>query len=274
MMPEYTPAPRTQHSNSTAGYTGHPQASVDILGVQVHCVDTEGMLAQIAAWVDAARSAQTHCRQVCTVNPEFIVDARRSPEFAAVLARADLRVPDGIGVLWAARMQGVRLPERVTGSDGIYDICKRAAREGWRVYFLGAAPGVAQHTAEILSELYPGLRVAGCFPGSPSDTSWPEIAERLTVARPDILFVAYGHPRQDHWIDRHRHELPVAVALGVGGAFDFVAGVTPRAPRWMRDLGLEWLYRLIRQPWRWRRMAKLPVFGATVLAQTLRRPHA
>ncbi len=273
-MPEYPSAQSRSNSSITPGCPGRIPASVDILGVQVHCVDTEGMLAQIAAWVDAARDSQARCRQVCTINPEFVVDARRNSEFAAVLARADLRVPDGIGVLWAARLQGVRLTERVTGSDGIYAICKRAAREGWRVYFLGAAPGVGQRTAEILSGLYPGLRVAGSFPGSPSDADWSEIAARLAAAKPDILFVAYGHPRQDLWIDRHRDELSAAVALGVGGAFDFVAGVTPRAPRWMRRLGLEWLHRLIRQPWRWRRMAKLPVFGATVLVQTLRRPRA
>ncbi len=259
----------------------HPRAAVDILGVQVDCVDTAATLERMAAWIDAARAAdqaasspRLACRQICTVNPEFVIDARRNPDFAAVLRRADLRVPDGIGILWAARLQGVRLYERVTGSDSIYEICKRAAREGWRVYFLGAAPGVGQRTAEILSRLYPGLRVAGTFAGSPDVAAWPKIAARLAAARPDIVFVAYGHPRQDFWIDRHRAELPAAVALGVGGAFDFVAGVTTRAPRWMRRLGLEWLHRLIRQPWRGRRMAKLPVFGAAVLWQRLRRPRA
>ena len=195
--------------------------------------------------------------QICTMNPEFIMTARRDPLFAAVLRQADLCVPDGGGILWAARRQGVHLHERVTGSDGIYRICQRAAACGWRVYFLGAAEGVAEEAGHRLAALYPGLQVSGAYGGSPHDDSWPEIAARLKAVQPDILFVAYGHPRQDLWIAQHRQELPVKVALGIGGAFDFVAGVIPRAPAWARQWGVEWLYRLLQQPWRWRRMAVL-----------------
>ena len=180
-------------------------------------------------------------RQVCTVNPEFIMAARRHPAFAQALAAADLCTPDGIGVLWAARLAGVRLDERVTGSDAIYRLCERAAAQGWRIFFLGAAPGVAERAAAELTRLYPGLPVAGTYAGSPADTDWPQIRQHLAAAPADLLFVAYGHPRQDIWIHQHREELPVAVALGVGGAFDFVAGITPRAPLLLRRLGLEWL---------------------------------
>lgn len=246
--------------------------TVTILGVAVHRVDFAATLEQIAGWVAQRRAAPLAplpCRQVCTVNPEFIVDARRSPAFAAVLAGADLRVPDGVGVLWAARLFGAPLCERVTGSDGIYRICERAAAEGWRVYFLGAAPGVAERTASILAARYPGLAVAGCYSGGPGDEQWPEIGRRLAEARPDVLFVAFGHPKQDFWIAGHRHELAAAVALGVGGAFDFVAGVAVRAPRWMQRMGLEWLHRLWREPWRWRRMSKLPRFAVAVLLARL-----
>ena len=270
----------TSDDNRTARpCTAHQPATVGILGVQVDCIDTAQLLSRIEDWVERAR-AETHtttsgsteghrCRQVCTVNPEFVIDARRDSVFAQVLQRADLRVADGIGIIWAARLQGVELPERVTGSDGIYRICARAADRGWRVYFLGAAPGVAQRTADNLRRKYPRLQVAGAFSGSPNTKDWPEIATRLASALPDILLVAFGHPRQDFWIDQHRHELPAAVAIGVGGAFDFVAGITVRAPMWMRRLGLEWLYRLIRQPWRWRRMSKLPVFAALAVRQSL-----
>lgn len=255
----------------------HAFPTVNILGVSIDCIDNAQLLHQIEDWVNAARTCAATsdpsqnfvCRQVCTVNPEFIIDARRNSAFADVLRRADLRVADGVGIIWAARLQGVKLPERVTGSDGVYRICERAAAKGWRVYFLGAAPGVAQRTANILQQRYQGLQVAGTYAGSPKDNDWPTIAEKLAAANPDILLVAYGHPRQDQWIDRHRDQLPVAVAIGVGGAFDFVAGVTVRAPMWMRRLGLEWLHRLIRQPWRWRRMAKLPVFAAAVIRQTV-----
>ncbi len=244
-----------------------------ILGVHVDHVDFAGLLDRLDWWVvqRRAHSQDQYCRQICTVNPEFIVDAQSNDAFAAVLRRADLRVPDGVGVLWAARLLGAApLHERVTGSDGIYRIAERAAQHGWRVFFLGAGLDVAQQTAERLRALYPGLIVAGAYTGSPSDSDWPAIAAWLQSTQPDILFVAFGHPKQDFWIHRHRAELPVAVALGVGGAFDFVAGVAVRAPHWLQRLGLEWLDRLIRQPWRWRRMTKLPLFVLLVLRQKLR----
>lgn len=262
------------------GRAGPQPDQVDILGTRIDCVDFAGALALIETWVaerragdaaDPAAAAQPYrCRQICTVNPEFIIDARRDPAFAAVLARADLRVPDGVGVVWAARLAGHPLQERVTGSDGIYRICERAAARGWRVFFLGAGPGIAAQAAAILRDLYPGLVVAGAYGGSPADADWPAAAAWLTATQPDILFVAYGHPRQDFWIDRRRAELPAAVAVGVGGAFDFVAGVAARAPRWMQRLGLEWLHRLITQPWRWRRMLKLPVFAGLVVSRAMR----
>jgi N-acetylglucosaminyldiphosphoundecaprenol N-acetyl-beta-D-mannosaminyltransferase len=238
--------------------------TVNILGVEVHRVDVAATLEQIARWIAAPAAT---CRQICTVNPEFIIDANRDQKFADALRRADLRVPDGVGVLWAARLLGAPLRQRVTGSDGIYQICERAAREGWRVFLLGAGPGVAERAAQLLMARYSGLQVVGTYAGSTTDAEWPAIQGRLAAARPDILFVAYGHPRQDLWIDAHRHELPVKVALGIGGALDFVAGVAQRAPLWVRRLGLEWLHRLIRQPWRWRRMAKLPVFALRVARQ-------
>ncbi len=240
--------------------------SIDILGVQIDCIGVESMLVQFGAWITDEDGG---CRQVCTVNPEFVMDARRDSAFANVLRRADLRVADGIGILLAARMQGVALPSRVTGSDGIYQICERAAERGWSVFFLGAAPGVAQKTARVLQGQYPQLRVAGAYAGSPQQRDWTLIEQRLTDAQPDILLAAFGHPKQDYWIDHHRHELPSAVAMGVGGAFDFVSGMTVRAPRWMRRLGLEWLHRLMREPWRWRRMSRLPVFAALAARQAI-----
>lgn len=249
-------------------------SSVDILGVRIHRVDFAQTLDQIARWVAerhaaqlAPRNSSLATRQLCTVNPEFVMEAHRDPAFAAVLDRADLCAPDGVGILWAGRLLGQPFAERVTGSDGIYRICERAAAEGWRVYLLGAAPGVAEQTAARLCGHYPGLRVAGTFSGSPRDDGWPEIEQRLAAAQPDVLFVAFGHPRQDFWIDKHRHELPAAVSMGVGGAFDFVAGVTQRAPLWMQRLGLEWLHRLVNEPWRWRRMRVLPVFAGLVMGQ-------
>ncbi len=246
-------------------------ATVTILGVTIACVDFAATLALIADWVTTAdlprhaSAGRSTTRQICTVNPEFIMHARSDPAFARVLRQADLCVPDGVGVLWAARQQGVHLTERVTGSDGIFRICARAADAGWTVFLLGAAPGVAATAAAALQARYPTLKVVGTHGGAPTAAAWPMIREQLQVTAPHILFVAYGHPHQDRWIADHRDELPARVAIGVGGAFDFVAGVTIRAPGWMQRLGLEWLHRLITQPWRWRRMLVLPRFIWLVL---------
>ncbi len=230
-------------------------APIEILGVPVHPVTYEDFLDLTAAFIE-----QGAPRQICTANPEFVMTARRNPEFMAVLQRADLVLADGAGLLWAARRLGRSLPQRVTGSDGIYYLAERAAREGWRMYFLGAGPGVAQRTAELLMSRYPGLQVAGAYAGSPADEDYPTIAERIHSARPDILLVAYGAPQQDLWIARHKEELGVAVSMGVGGAFDHVTGVRRRAPRLLIRLNLEWLWRLVTQPWRWRRQLDLPRF--------------
>ena len=257
---------------------GQTWPSVGVAGVNIHCVDFADTLEQIAAWVDLHRTAMDDdqsrqhetlgpaiCRQISTVNPEFVVDAHRDPAFADTLAQVDLRVPDGIGVLWAANLRGAALRERVTGSDGIDRICRQAAANGWRVFFLGAAPGVAEQAAIRLRERYPSLIVCGAHSGSPNPDDWPAIHGYLSATSPDILFVAYGHPRQDIWIRQQIHDLPVAVAIGVGGAFDFVAGVTLRAPIWMQRLGIEWLHRLLHEPWRWCRMMKLPAFVGLVI---------
>lgn len=238
--------------------------SVTILGVPVQRLTYEELLALFGEWI-AQDLPVAPARQVCTVNPEFLVDARRNAAFTAVLRDADACVADGVGVAWAAKWRNKPVPERITGSDGIYRICERAARMGWRVYFLGAAPGVAERTAHRLCELFTGLQLSGTYSGSPASADWVDVEQRLHAARPDILFVAFGHPRQDLWIAAHKAELPCRIAMGVGGAFDFVAGVAPRAPMWMRRAGVEWVHRLATQPWRWRRMLKLPQFVWMVL---------
>jgi N-acetylglucosaminyldiphosphoundecaprenol N-acetyl-beta-D-mannosaminyltransferase len=233
---------------------------VRILGVRVHAVTYETLLDSIAGFVEARGP-----HHICTVNPEFVMEARRNPPFAAVLEGADLCLPDGVGLLWAARRGGRPLPERVTGSDGLPLIARRAAERGWRIFFLGAAPGVAQAAADRLVGLYPGLQVAGAYAGSPADADGDFIVACVRAASPDILFVAFGAPRQDLWIAKYREALQVPVMMGVGGSLDFIVGVQKRAPRWLQRLGLEWFYRLITQPWRWRRQLALPRFAWAVL---------
>ncbi len=237
-------------------------AAVEILGIRVDALTYEGLLAQVAAFI-----AEGTPHQICTANPEFVMEARRNPAFRCVLAEADLVMADGVGLLWAARLLGRPLPQRVTGSDGVPLIAQRAAQESWRVFLLGAAPGVAQRAGDILMQRYPGLQVVGTYAGSPADAEAPEIIARIRAAKPHLLFVAYGAPRQDLWIAKHAAALGVPVMMGVGGTLDFIAGVQKRAPAWVQRLNLEWLYRLITQPWRWRRQLDLPRFAWAVLRE-------
>lgn len=232
-----------------------------ILGVPVDAITFEGLLDRIAAWVAAGDGL----RQICTVSPEFVMIAQDDPDFMRVLHEADLCVADGVGLLFAARFLGRPLPQRVTGSDGVPLIAERAARMGWKLFLLGAAPGVAEQASAALRARFPGVQIVGTYAGSPAPEEEAGIVARVNASGADILFVAYGAPRQDVWIARNRDRLEVRVALGVGGSLDFVAGVVPRAPRWMRRLALEWLFRLLIQPWRWRRMLRLPRFVWAVL---------
>ena len=234
---------------------------ITILGLPIHPITYAEWLDQIGDWVRKGGGA----RHVCTLNPEFVMIARRDPNFWNILQRATLCVPDGVGLLWAARRQGTPLPERVTGSDGVPIIAQRAAQHGWRLYLLGAGPGIAQRTADILQARFPGLPIAGIYEGSPAPEDEDAIVERINASGADILFVAYGAPEQDKWIARNLPRLKVTMAMGVGGAFDFIAGVVPRAPVWMQRMGIEWLYRLYLQPWRIKRMMRLPRFVLAVL---------
>ncbi len=264
--------------NGSAGedFSASPAASglsqrIRILGVPVDAITYEQWLARIGEWVSLPRrvgeQGEGFAHHVCTVNPEFIMIAQRDPNFFNILNRAGLCVPDGVGLLWAARHRGRPLPERVTGSDGVPKIAERAAQRGWRLFFLGAAPGVADKAADVLRQKYPGLQVVGVYGGSPAPEEEDRIVERINAANADILFVAYGAPEQDKWIARNLPRLHVAMAMGVGGSFDFIAGVVPRAPLWMQRAGLEWLFRLYLQPWRFKRMLRLPRFVLAVLRQ-------
>jgi N-acetylglucosaminyldiphosphoundecaprenol N-acetyl-beta-D-mannosaminyltransferase len=232
-----------------------------VLGVRVDCVDMDAAVARIAALIEAGGT----CHLVATVNPEFVMHARRDPEFAAILESAELAVIDGSGVLWAARRQGCEVGEKVAGIDLVLRLAQLCAARGWRPFLLGARPGVAEAAARRLAERFPGFEAAGAYAGEAGPGGDAEAVKRIQAARPDLLLVAYGHSRQERWIARNRGRLPVPVAIGVGGAFDFASGRVRRAPGWMRRVHLEWLFRLALQPWRARRMAVLPKFALAVL---------
>jgi len=235
-----------------------------ILGVRVDDVTTQETLEAFDAWI-----AEGTPHQVVTVNPEFVMRAQRDRQFAVVLEEASLALPDGQGLLHASRLIGRPLRERVTGSDTLPLVAERAALCGYRLFLLGAGPGIAESAARVLTSDYPGLQIAGTYAGSPDPAEDAEIVARIKSAHPDCLFVAYGAPKQDLWISRNLERLGVPVCMGVGGAFDFVAGETRRAPVWMRRMGIEWFYRLLQQPWRWRRMLALPRFVLAILRDRL-----
>ena len=231
-----------------------------ILGIPVDAV-TE---AEALAWVKSAM-VQPRPRQIVTVNPEFVIRARSDPAFRAVLDAADLAIPDGAGLLWAARRRKQVIPERVAGVDLIEALAGEAVRAGWRLFFLGARPGVAEAAAAALNRRHPGLIVCGTLAGSPSSSDDSATTAAVRAAQTDIVLVAFGAPAQDLWIARNLERCGARLGMGVGGAFDFISGQARRAPAWMRRRGLEWLYRLSQEPWRWRRMLALPRFVVLVL---------
>ncbi|HLQ33396.1 MAG TPA: WecB/TagA/CpsF family glycosyltransferase [Chloroflexota bacterium] len=233
--------------------------AVCFLGVRVDDVTIDQAVEVISGFIEAGRP-----RQVVTINPEFVIAARRQPDFKAVLDAADLCVPDAVGLQWGSRVLGKPLQGRVPGVDLVWRLAGLAAERGWSIFLLGGFDGVGQRTAERFVEAYPGLRIAGTYEGHPGDS---EAVERVKAARPELLLVAYGAPAQDLWIARHKDELRVPVSMGVGGSFDYIAGRAQRAPAWLRQIGLEWLHRLVHEPWRWRRMLALPRFAILVLRQ-------
>lgn len=234
-------------------------SSLEFLGVRVDDVTIDEAVDHISAYV-----AKRRPRQVATVNPEFVIAAMQQPDFKAVLNAADLCVPDGVGLKWGARLLGRQLRQRVPGVDLVWRLADVGAERGWRLFLLGGFDGVGRTTAERLVARHPALCIAGAYEGSPTDDA---AVEHVRAARPDILLVAYGAPAQDVWIARHKDELGVPVSMGVGGTFDFIAGRAKRAPAWLQWLGLEWLHRLVHEPWRWRRMLALPRFAILVLRQ-------
>jgi len=201
-------------------------------------------------------------RHVMTPNNEMLVEAFHNPPFRKILNETALNIPDSVGLLKMAQWTGQSLPERVTGVDTVTELCGQLTEET-PIFLLGAAPGVAEAAAEKLMKNNPRLKIVGCAAGSPRDEDAPVLLNSIRAAAPHLLLVAYGAPAQDLWIAKYLKDLPsVRVAIGVGGTFDFLAGTRKRAPKWMQHLGLEWLFRLIREPSRigriWKAVAVFP----------------
>jgi len=200
---------------------------VDILGVKIDDVNMSEALETVHQWLQKSEK-----RYIVTPNPEFIVTAQQDPLFRKILNDADLSIPDGAGLKLSGKIKNT-----VIGVDLMEKLVDKSREWGVTLGFLGGGPGVAEACVERLQKKYPGIKV--------------------DFAKADLLFVALGHPKQEKWIYQNLPKLDVKVAMGVGGAFDYLSGKLPRAPKWIRNIGLEWLFRLIIQPWRIKRQFKL-----------------
>jgi N-acetylglucosaminyldiphosphoundecaprenol N-acetyl-beta-D-mannosaminyltransferase len=233
-------------------------ARVRVAGVEFDRLDMGAAIERIA---ELAR--QRPMSTVVTPNVDLVVIANRDPAFMTAIRRADLVLADGQPVVWASRLTGRRLPERVTGADLVPALVEVAEERGLRVFLLGGAPGVAERAAARLRTLAPGVVIVGTAGPPAAAIDAPDVIRQINDARPDLLFVGFGAPKQELWLERHRAELDVGVGIGVGASLDFAAGRVPRAPRWMQRHGLEWLFRLAREPRRlWRRyLVRDPAFA-------------
>lgn len=233
-----------------------------VLGCRVDAVTLREALDVLSQFIASGRP-----HHVVTLNAEMAYRALRDLEFKTIINRADLITPDGAGIVWATRILGSPVPERVAGIDLVQALAWRAAGEGWRLFLYGGAPGVAEEAAQRLKERYPGLNILGTSHGYLNREEEKRLLESLKESPPDILLVALGSPKQEYWIAEHLEELGIPVAIGVGGSLDVLAGRTKRAPHFMQKWGLEWLYRAMREPRRVKRVGALPKFIIAVLME-------
>ena len=233
---------------------------MSLLGLPVHAVDMESALAHIDGFI-AART--TH--HIITADASMLVMAQDDAELRNIIAHAELVTPDSVGVLWAAKRLQTPLAERVSGVVIVEKLCALSANHNYKLFFLGAAPGVAQQAAERMTAKYPGCRIVGTRDGFFQPADVPQICEEIKSAAPDILCVALGIPKQEKWIHTHRAALGVPVLIGVGGTLDVLSGTVKRAPVLFQKLHLEWLWRVISNPKKISKVMLLPRFVRLIL---------
>lgn len=233
-------------------------SSIYVLGSRVDNLTMAAAVTRIQQYIEEGVP-----RQVITLNAEIAYRAYREPSLRHVINSAAMVTADGSGIVWAAGKLGTPLPERVAGIDLFQAIAAEGAQKGWRFFFYGAAPGVAAAAATKLKGKIPRLDIAGTSHGFLKPEDMPALVAAIREAKPHVLLVGLGAPRQEYWIAEHLQELQVPVVMGVGGSFDVLAGVAKRAPAWMRKMNLEWLYRVIKGK-RFKRALALPLFILSV----------
>lgn len=223
------------------------------LGVRVDAVQIQDVCAMIDEWIEQRQS----CRYVAVTGMHGVMEARHDPSFRAILNSADLVVPDGMPLVWFGRLRGVELPRRVYGPELMLRVCQQTTAKGSRHFLLGGAPGVPERLAATLRNSFPGFQIVGsCSPPFRPLTQAEDedLVASINRAAPDVVWVGLGTPNQERWMHQHRDRLNAAVLVGVGAAFDIHSGTKKQAPSWMRERGLEWLFRLLQEPKRlWRR---------------------
>lgn len=248
---------------------------VPVLGVGVHAIGLQDLLAQIVQVIRAGRRLL-----VMSANVRALNLAWEQPSFRHILNAADCVFCDGEGVRWGARLLGAALPERFTPADWAWDLARRAAEQGFALYLLGSRPGVAQRAAERLQQATPGLRIAGWQHGYFDKTAGGaenrRVLEQVNAAAPQILLVGFGMPLQERWLAENWSLLQANVAITCGALFEYLSGDLRRGPRWMTDHGLEWLARMLISPRRYagRYLRDLPLFLARLLWLRWRGPAA
>lgn len=237
--------------------------TVKILGIEIDNVTLEE-----AGEITKHLIENSHktCELIVAPNVEFIMKAQKDAEFFHILNSAQLATPDSIGVEIAAKLQKNPLKQRIPGQAYFRKVLEIGQKKGWTFYFLGGKKNTAERAMENVKKMYPEVNIVGCHQGYFEDKSQEEkVIEEINFLKPNVLFVAMGAPAQEKWIDQHKHELQVDVAAGQGGTFDYEAGNVKRAPKWIQKCGMEWLWRLILQPTRIRRMIVLPIYLLKIL---------
>ncbi|MBI4037012.1 WecB/TagA/CpsF family glycosyltransferase [Candidatus Daviesbacteria bacterium] len=230
-------------------------SQANILGVKVDKVTMNQAVELVENWL---RGQGKH--YIVTPNPEFIMAAQKDEEFRRVLNQADLAIPDGAGLKLATDLEST-----IPGVDLMEELIRVATKKGFTTGFLGGRDGVAEKTADCLRKKYPGLKIGYISSGGIIDKNGNSHNTKYVIPNTDLLFVAFGQVKQEKWIAKNLPKIPVKVAMGVGGSFAYLSGEVTRAPKWMRNLGLEWLFRLILQPWRIKRQFALVKFAWKVV---------
>lgn len=228
-----------------------------ILGVEFDVVNEEEALQKLIGFLEEGSSL----KKVYTPNPEIVMLAQDDPELYRILSEADLVLADGIGIIIASKIKGLKLRNRVTGVDTMDKLLDYCGKKGKSIFIFGSKPGVAELACKNIEKKYKGIKIAGFNHGYiKSEDEENELIDRINMAKPDVLFVCLGAPKQEKWIDKNKDRLNCSLAMGLGGSVDVYAGVVKRAPVAFQKLGLEWFYRLVKEPWRFKRMLVLPKF--------------